>query len=200
MQLVALSGDLDQLAACFQLGRRARVVLEEVDRLANVAVGLGPRLGALADLERRQLQPPLPHPGSRALERSRPFGRAARAPGPCALAGGGDGCRNIGRRRAGGARDEPFRIARVGRVKVLAVGPAVGADHHRHCQRQVAIDLVQGVLDLRADSGAPKLQHGLIGERGHAAGGASSTSSDSPCIVRKRNESLLVFSSSRRTR
>ena len=62
-QLVALAGQLDQLAGALgELDRLARVVLEEVDRLAHVGVRLAPRLGGLAHLERRDLQPPLAQP------------------------------------------------------------------------------------------------------------------------------------------
>ena len=65
--LVSLAGDLEQRCPTIQLDGRPGVVLEEVDGLAYVAVRLGPRLGALPNLQRRQLQAPLSQPGLRWL-------------------------------------------------------------------------------------------------------------------------------------
>ncbi len=54
-QRVALAGDLHERGAALELDRAPRVVLEEVDRLADVRIGLRPGLGALADGERGEL-------------------------------------------------------------------------------------------------------------------------------------------------
>src|SRR6185312_16977627 len=56
-------GDLEEGLAAVQRDRAASVELEEVDGLADVAVGLGPGLGALADLERGELGAARAHPG-----------------------------------------------------------------------------------------------------------------------------------------
>ena len=84
---VALAGHLQQLLARLQRDRAAGVVLEEVDRLAHVRVGLGPRLRALADLQRGHLQPALAQPPRGGEEHLGPL--AGRAPAPRAVARGG---------------------------------------------------------------------------------------------------------------
>ena len=61
--------------------RPAGVVLEEVDRLADVGVGLGPRLGALADGERGELVAALAQPRGGARRASR-RARSARRRAP----------------------------------------------------------------------------------------------------------------------
>ena len=61
-QLVALARGLEERSALREIERPAGVVLEEVDRLADVAVGLRPRLGALAHRQRGDLEPALAEP------------------------------------------------------------------------------------------------------------------------------------------
>ena len=98
-QRVALAGRLQEGGSTLELDRAARVVLEKVDRLAHVGVGLGPRLGALAHLQRRQLDAALAQP------------RGGRAEDPGAFRGGASG-------PIGGAGDG----RRHGRVHVLGAG------------------------------------------------------------------------------
>ncbi len=106
---VALTRHLQELVPAFELDRLTRVVLEEVDRLADVRVRLSPRLRAFAHLERGQVQPVAAQEVGGAHEDGRPlFGRCL-----------GPGRRNGGRRldrssRLGGAgaardRDDPSR-------------------------------------------------------------------------------------------
>ncbi len=108
-----LSGYLQQRPWLVQLDRGARVVLQEVDRLADVGVGLQPRLRTLTDGQRGQLSPPLADPCGRAdqgagtLDRAEPRPRSDRA--------GGDRDRGIDILALGhsGARDHPLRRARI---------------------------------------------------------------------------------------
>src|SRR5215210_6168982 len=59
---VALARHLQERGALGDVERAAGVVLEEVDRLADVRVGLRPWLRALAHRQRGRLQPPLAQP------------------------------------------------------------------------------------------------------------------------------------------
>ena len=90
------------------------VVLAEVDGLAHVGVGLGPRLAGLEDLEGGQLGPPGPHPLGGPEQHRRPARRPAcrRQPAHAAAAGGDGG---IGLRRSAGRRHR-HRGRRPGRV------------------------------------------------------------------------------------
>ena len=200
-QLVALARHLQQRRALGKVEGAARVVLEEVDRLADVGVGLGPRLGRLADLERRDLEPPLAQPrrgGDEDLGPPLGLRRAPRArPAP-----GGERERRLDlvRRGGGGLGHDAVGRAGVGRDEVGALAPLV-ADPHRHPDRRPRVVGLERARELRADRRAPQLEDRLVGELLHAgAGGASSCSSGTPLAWSFRKESLLVFSSSRRTR
>ena len=132
-QLVALAGRLEQRGALREVDRPARVVLEEVDRLAHVGVGLGPRLRALAHRQRGDLEPPLAQPLRGAHQHLRPLLRRARptsSPWPSAwsTSAGGRG-RRLGHHAVG--------VAGVGRDDVRALA-AVVADPHRHLERASA--------------------------------------------------------------
>ena len=148
-----------------ELDRAAGVVLEEVDRLADVGVGLGPRLGALADLERGELEPALAQPGRRADERRRPVlgaerraTRGTRAPPPRPRA---ETSLSVAR-----AATATTSSGSPGSVETqLLAGALVGADHHRHAQRQRPGQAGERVLELRADGRAAQLEHRLVGER-----------------------------------
>ena len=194
---VALAGDLEQLLAGRELDRAARVVLEEVDRLADVAVGLGPRLGALAHLERGDREPALAQPRGGAEQHRGAAGGGRRRPRP--RSGGGRERRvDLGVGGGGRACDDAVRRAGVGRDERVA-RPGVVADPDGHRERSGRVVRGEGVGELRADGRPAQLQHGLVGERLHR-GGASSSSSGTPFAWSARNDSLLVFSSSRRTR
>ena len=112
-QLVALPGDLDQLRAGRELDRAARVVLEKVDRLAHVGIGLGPGLGALAHLERGELEPPLAHPRSSPQQRLRPLLGRPRRPRLRARAGRGHRRIHLGLGGVRGIGDNALRLTRI---------------------------------------------------------------------------------------
>ena len=76
----------------------------------------------------------------------------------------------------------------------LEGGPAAVAD----AQRQARIELAQRGQQRLTRRRAAQLERRLVGERLH--GGASSSSSGAPLACSARNDSLDVFSSSRRTR
>ena len=200
-QLVALAGNLEQRPSAVELDRRPRVVLEEVDRLADVGVGLAPRLGAFAHLQRGELEPPLAQPAGGGDQRRGAPGGADRAPG--LGAGAARRRRHGGIDVAGGRRrglgDDPLWPSRIGRYESVA-GPRVLADPHRHAQRELGVDRRQRVGEPAAHRGAPQLEDRLVGERRRAHGAASSCSSATPRACSARKDSLLVFSSSRRTR
>ena len=117
--------------------RLARVVLEEVDRLAHVGVGLGPRLRALAHLERRQLEAALAQDAAAARTSSSARRSAAgrrrqsRKPRSAASTAAPASASLARPARATSARGR----ARVGRVEALG-GAALAADQDRHRQRQ----------------------------------------------------------------
>ena len=101
---VALAGQLDQRRPPSSSTACERVVLEEVDRLADVGVRLGPGLGALAHLERRQLVAALrSSPAARAQDRGALGGETAAAQSPGRVAGRRDGILDLGRARRAAA-------------------------------------------------------------------------------------------------
>ena len=147
VQLVALAGHLQQRrpVAALQLDRGARVELEEVDRLADVGIGLRPGLGALAHGERGQRGAPLAHPGGGAQQRGRALGHRRRGPACEGRARGGDGGAGLRGGRARGERDDALGPARVGRHELVARA-AVVADPDRHAQRQAQLAHADGEL------------------------------------------------------
>jgi len=68
---VAFTRELDERPALLEAQDTGRVVLEEVDRLADVRVGLGPRFARLEHRERSQFQAPLAHQAGRPLQDGR---------------------------------------------------------------------------------------------------------------------------------
>ncbi len=135
-QLVAFTRDLDHRTALLELNGPARVVLEEVDRLADIGIGLGPGLRALADLERGQFQAPLAHPGGGARQSGSPVTGGDLAPDPNPPGGRLERRANVGLRRGLGPGDEPLRVTGIRRIDRSAGASArVGADHHRHLKR-----------------------------------------------------------------
>ena len=111
---VVLAGHLQERAARLELDRAARVELEEVDRLADVGVGLAPWLRALADLQRGQLGPALAHPRRGAGEDLRaPLGRRGR-PLPEAAVRRLHGVVDVLRGRLRRDGDDPFGVPRIG--------------------------------------------------------------------------------------
>ena len=197
-QLVALAGRLEQGSALREVDRPARVVLEEVDRLADVAVGLRPRLGALAHGERRGLEPPLAQPLRRADQRGRALlgGRVPAARDPERLV-------DLAGPRRGRLGDHTVGLAGIGRGDVRALALVI-PDPHRDLQRTARVVLLQRVGEAGAHRRAPELEDRLVGERLHAAadarGLASSSSSAVPFACSARKLSFEVFSSRRRTR
>ena len=132
------------------------VVLEEVDRLAHVAVGLGPRLRALADLERRQLEPalaqklrrPPQHLGALGRRPVPPGAEAGAAASTAAAASAWSRCR----------RAPPAAPARPGRSSRGRCGAALAAHEHRDLQRQPGIQPAQRLeqrLARRARAATP---------------------------------------------
>src|SRR5205807_8828010 len=73
-QRVALAGRLLDLGAAVERDGASGVVAQEVDRLGDVGVGLGPRLGALAHAQRGELVTARAHPLGGALERGGALG------------------------------------------------------------------------------------------------------------------------------
>ena len=91
-------------------------------------------------------------------------------------------------------------VARVGRDERFALA-AVAADPERHAQRQLRLELVHPGGQLLARGRAAQLEDGFVAERSQRAHGAArSLSIDAPLACSARNDSLDVFSSSRRTR
>jgi hypothetical protein len=200
VQAVALAGDLEQRPAAAQCDRAPRVELQEVDGLADVGVGLGPRLARLAHAERRERGPALAHPRGGAREHRGALAGGQRGPVAVAVLGGADrrgDLQRCGDRRGG---DDALGVGRVGGDEPVAVA-ALGPDPDRRRERQALVDPGQALEQLVPMGGPAQLEHGLVVERrklGHGA--ASSSSSGFPAAWSARNDSLLVFSSRRRTR
>ena len=200
--LVPLAGRLHELRPARQPHGLARVVLEEVDRLAHVGVGLGPRLRALAHLQGGELQPALAQDPGGAHEHLGPTGRAAGAPVRKRLGGSAD--RSVGLLVAGarGHGDEALGVSRIRRLeRVLRRGrQPIDAQDHRDLEGKLPVQLLQRRQKRFAHVAPAQLQRRLVGERPHGGGGASSSSIDTPRACSWRNDSFDVFSSNRRTR
>ena len=188
---------------CSSCDRARRVVLEEVDRLADVGVGLRPRLARLAHGERRQFEAALAHQ-SRPPAAARP--RARRRRGPTS--------RGRPRRRRARplrrlraptprARSRRPRSGSPGRSRSSSAGAPLprSVDRHRSGSlarraRASAARSACARTDSRRNSSSGSLWNVRVG--GH--GFSSSTSRSAPLVCAARNESLEVFSSRRRTR
>ena len=206
-QLVALAGQLDQLAAgaghaagmLLERDRGARVVLEEVDRLADVAVGLAPRLRGLADLERADLQPPLAQPRGgldQHLGALRP--RSAR-PSPEPRPARSSAWSTSASLATADSRDHALGVAGIGRDQRAAVARVV-ADPHRHLDHRLGVEGLQRAR-AAAHASAPGAVPGSIRSRtASRRAPPAALPAASPRACSYRNDSLDVFSSSRRTR
>ncbi len=197
-QRVALTGKLSELAPLGQGYRSARVVLEKVDGLAHVGVGLRPGLGALAHLQRGQARPIGAQDRRGAREDRRPLG--GRRPRPRRRRGGHRHHCLInlglaGHRRVG---DGPVGVPRVQRDQ-LAIGTLVITDQHGDRQGQALVQPREGVEQFATSRSTTQLDVRLVDEG--AAHGARSSASRSPSPAwATRKESLELFSSRRRTR
>ena len=181
---VALARHLQQLRAGLELDRPARVVLEEVDRLAHVGVGLGPRLGALAHLERGDLEPVLAQPRGGAHEHRGALG--GRPPAPVAVTGarglerGVDLARAWPRRRA--RRRGRARPGRSRRSRRRCAGPSPTQTGTSSGPR--ASCSLSAAGEAGAHGRAAQLQHRLVGERGRgwSSCGADALSGPGPAV------------------
>ena len=197
---VALAGRLGELGRVVELGRAARVVLEEVDRLADVGVRLRPtasrtrgpaarraRAGALAQRRGGGAQ----DGAALGAAAPAPLGGAARPPPrPPAAAAAASALPGDWRPLGSGRRDRSTRARRRPRRRRRSgPGPRAAAAGRARRARPAAV----------ADVRPAQLQRRLVGE-GIAHGAASSSSTGAPPWCARRNESLEVFSSRRRTR
>ncbi|HEY0343448.1 MAG TPA: hypothetical protein VGC59_02310 [Solirubrobacteraceae bacterium] len=184
MQLVALARHLQQRRPGGEVQRPAGVELEEVDRLADVGVGLRPRLGALAHGERCELRAPRPHPLRGAQQRGRAVLGGRRGPAREGSARRGHRGVCLRGRRARGERHDALRRGRVRRDELFAVAALV-TDPDRHAHGQ--LERLQRRGQAGALAGAAQLEHRLVAKRlrrhdaASAAGGARSCSSGTPC-------------------
>ena len=133
---VALPGRLGERRRLIERRGAGRVVLEEVDRLADVGVGLRPRLRALAHLERRQLEAALAQGRGRIGQHPRALGAAVRAPVGEPDDRGVDGRLGVLAPRRGRRPRRPAR-ARPGR-STAGPAPRTGSPpiSHRDLERQ----------------------------------------------------------------
>src|SRR3954470_8950636 len=149
VQLVALARHLEQGGALREVDGSARVVLEEVDRLADVGVRLRPRLRRLADLERGDLEPPLPQPvGGGEQHLGAALGGRVR---PRPLLGRQRQRRlDLVRRGGGGLGHDAVGRAGIGGDQLVALAPLV-AHPYRHAHRRPRVVLLERAGELRAD-------------------------------------------------
>ena len=139
-QRVALAGELDEPVAGLERDRLLRVVLEEVDRLADVAVGLRPRLRALADGQRGERRAAAAQLAGGAREDRGARVGAAVLPRRCGLRGGPHRGVDVGgvsrpspaRRRAPGA---PGSVESKRRLVA-----ALAADEHGDAPRELPVE------------------------------------------------------------
>ncbi len=170
---VALARHLDERAAVGERERALGVVLEEVDRLGDVTVGLRPRLAALAHGQRRELVAARAQDAGGARERGGALGRGALGPQLLAALGGGDGVAGVLRGGAVGVGDDGRRMARVHRGEDLA-GDDVLADQHRHLERELGVQRREGGEALGADGAAAQLEQRFVAEGVHHGASRSS--------------------------
>ena len=176
---VALARQLDQRLAAVERERALRVVLEEVDRLADVAVGLGPGLAGLADGERGELQAARAQDAGGARERGGAIGGGLARPGLVALLGAADGVLDV---RCGGlvrVGDDAGGRARVDGGEDAA-GDDVLPDQHRDLERQLGVERVQRGQRLAADGLAAQLEQRFV-HKGHGASRSSAVSVPLAC-------------------
>ncbi len=199
---VALAGNLEERLAALERDRPARVELEEVDRLADVGVGLAPGLGALADGERGELGAARAQPRA---ARDEALGAARRRASPTSAGKAAAAPRDrlgglVGRRRRCG-RDDAVGVARVGRDELVALA-AVVADPHRHAKWPARASTARHPGGERvADRRAAQLEDRLVGERRAGRSWRGEELLDRAAAGLLGEERLvLVFSSRRRTR
>ena len=184
-----------------------RVVLEEVDRLADVGVGLIPRLRALAHLERRELEPVAAedrrrveqHLGALARGSARPGGRSGRSPlDRCGDVAG----RSRPRRWPRAAMAFPDRSTRSPRSIRRRRRPGPGQSSGRRSSIVPSAASSASRSAARRSSSVGSLANGAVAGRASTlvTVSASSSSSEAPSAWANRNDSFEVFSSSRRTR
>ena len=197
---VALAGRLGQLLAAVELRRAERVVLEEVDRLADVGVGLRPRLRALAHLERGELGPAVAQGRGGAAQHRGALGRRCGRP----LAGAATAATATASASSAAPARPATATTRSGFAGVGRLEP--GAD-----PRSPPISTGTSIGSPRSSSASAVEQSPRERRRGAAPGSArcetrpvhgaaSSSSTGAPPWWARRKESLEVFSSSRRTR
>ena len=200
--LVALAGDLEERLAAVERDGAAGVELEEVDGLADVGVGLVPGLGALADRQRGELGAALAHPGRGARRGSRrAWWRGS------ATSAGSRAWRSAPprrpRRSVAAALSGDDAVGRAGIVRGQLFGVALAvADPHRDAQGELGLERWPCPASSSSRTRrAAQLADRLVDEgRQVGHGAASSSSSERPAACSCRKDSLLVFSSSRRTR
>ena len=143
-QRVALARQLDEPVRALERDRLLRVVLEEVDRLADVGVGLRPGLGALAHRERRERRAAPAQLAGGAREDRGAGVSAAILPRRRGDARGPHRGVDVGGRRGGRLRDDPLGCARVVREQGGFV-PALAGHDHRHAPRELRVERGQRV-------------------------------------------------------
>ena len=122
--------------------RLAAIVLAEVDRLADVGVGLLLGLASLEDLERGERRAPPTHDRGRPEEDSSailPAGRPPREPG---MRGDRDGALGLGRARPPGPADDVGEVARVDGDDALPRRYRPPVDHRPELSRDDCEELV----------------------------------------------------------
>ena len=126
---VVLAGDVAHAPRPVEAQHLAPVVLEEVDRLVDVAVGLAPRLAGLEGHEGGELEDLLAHERGGAEEHGGALPRRRVAPGRERRLGRGDGGLGLGTPAVGGRADHLGRPRRVHRRQSLrGVGLATADD------------------------------------------------------------------------
>ena len=145
-----------------RLGARG-VVLQEVDGLADVAVGLRPRLAALAHGQRRELQPACAHQLGGAAQDRGALGGAAWRPTRAGPRPRGRSPRRRARRRPRAAR-ATTRSGAPGRPRRTPRRGPARRRSHRDLQRQRGVERRERRQRLRAHLGAAQLQDRLVGE------------------------------------
>ena len=195
---VALAAHLEQLRRALELHRLARVVLEEVDRLADVGIRLAPtasrtrapraRPGRAGDVRSRSAARTSASARS-AAGLSRHAGAAVVAASTAAAASAAPARPAVATMRPGFPGSVDSKPSNAPSSSPIRIGTSSGRRSSRRAERlgqRVAVAL------------APDLELRLVHERLHGAARSSSTATPRACSC--RNDSFAVFSSSRRTR
>src|SRR5207244_12006547 len=173
-----------------------RVEAQEVDRLADLGVGVLPGLSGLAHDQGCEAPAPLGGEVGRMLQGRGPLLEGALR--PLGLQGELQRPARLLLASPAKAGDGAIGPARIGGCHLFASLGLPAADHHRGAQRQLGVERRQRRGQLLSDLGPAQLEQGMVSKLVHPGGSKRSSSEWWRCWGRK--PWFDEFSSRRRTR